>query len=50
MHGSGKSTLLNIIGMLDLLDKGAYTLDNVEIRNAKRVIVTVASKIKFNLL
>ena len=24
--------------------------DNVEIRNAKRVIVTVASKIKFNLL
>ena len=31
--GSGKSTLLNIIGMLDLLDKGTYTLDNVEIRN-----------------
>ena len=31
--GSGKSTLLNIIGMLDLLDKGTYKLDNVEIRN-----------------
>jgi len=31
--GSGKSTLLNIIGMLDLLDKGTYTLDNVEIKN-----------------
>ena len=30
--GSGKSTLLNIIGMLDLLDKGTYTLDNVEIK------------------
>ena len=31
--GSGKSTLLNIIGMLDLLDNGTYTLDNVEIKN-----------------
>ena len=27
--GSGKSTLLNILGMLDLADKGEYLLDNV---------------------
>ena len=27
--GSGKSTLLNIVGMLDLLDKGKYLLDDV---------------------
>ena len=31
--GSGKSTLLNILGMLDLLDEGSYTLDNVPIDN-----------------
>ena len=31
--GSGKSTLLNIIGMLDLLDEGTYTLDNVLIED-----------------
>lgn len=29
--GSGKSTLLNILGMLDVADKGSYTLDNVPI-------------------
>lgn len=29
--GSGKSTLLNIIGMLDVLDEGSYTLDGVPI-------------------
>lgn len=31
--GSGKSTLLNIVGMLDLLDTGSYTLDGVPIVN-----------------
>jgi len=31
--GSGKSTLLNILGMLDLLDSGTYTLDGVPIVN-----------------
>jgi putative ABC transport system ATP-binding protein len=31
--GSGKSTLLNIVGMLDLLDEGQYTLDNVIIKD-----------------
>ena len=31
--GSGKSTLLNIVGMLDLLDSGSYTLDGVPIVN-----------------
>lgn len=31
--GSGKSTLLNILGMLDLLDTGSYTLDGVPIIN-----------------
>ena len=30
--GSGKSTLLNILGMLDLLDKGSYDLDGVPIK------------------
>jgi putative ABC transport system ATP-binding protein len=30
--GSGKSTLLNILGMLDILDEGSYTLDNVLIK------------------
>ena len=29
--GSGKSTLLNIIGILDELDSGEYTLDGIEI-------------------
>ena len=28
--GSGKSTLLNIIGILDELDSGEYTLDGIE--------------------
>ncbi len=31
--GSGKSTLLNILGMLDELDSGSYTLDGVPIKN-----------------
>ena len=31
--GSGKSTLLNILGMLDLLDRGSYDLDGVPIKN-----------------
>lgn len=31
--GSGKSTLLNILGMLDLLDKGTYDLDGVPIKD-----------------
>ncbi len=31
--GSGKSTLLNILGMLDELDEGSYTLDNVPIKD-----------------
>tara|TARA_B100000767_G_scaffold159694_1_gene149843 strand:+ start:1203 stop:1868 length:666 start_codon:yes stop_codon:yes gene_type:complete len=31
--GSGKSTLLNIVGMLDLLDEGQYTLDGVIIKD-----------------
>jgi putative ABC transport system ATP-binding protein len=31
--GSGKSTLLNILGMLDVLDKGSYTLDDVLIKD-----------------
>ena len=43
--GSGKSTLLNIIGMLDLLDKGTYTLDNVEIKNLDE---TIAAKYRNN--
>ena len=29
--GSGKSTLLNIVGMLDLLDEGQYTLDDLSL-------------------
>lgn len=32
--GSGKSTLMNILGLLDIADKGEYILDNVEIKNA----------------
>ncbi|SHJ11878.1 putative ABC transport system ATP-binding protein [Arenibacter nanhaiticus] len=31
--GSGKSTLLNILGMLDVLDEGSYSLDKVPIIN-----------------
>jgi putative ABC transport system ATP-binding protein len=31
--GSGKSTLLNILGMLDELDEGSYTLDKVAIKD-----------------
>jgi len=31
--GSGKSTLLNILGMLDDLDEGSYTLDDVLIKD-----------------
>lgn len=31
--GSGKSTLLNIIGILDELDSGEYTLDDIEIKD-----------------
>ena len=31
--GSGKSTLLNILGMLDELDGGSYTLDTVPIKD-----------------
>ncbi|MGB0882905.1 MAG: ABC transporter ATP-binding protein [Vicingaceae bacterium] len=31
--GSGKSTLLNILGMLDVADKGTYDLDNVPIKD-----------------
>tara|TARA_B100001564_G_scaffold308250_1_gene278555 strand:+ start:221 stop:880 length:660 start_codon:yes stop_codon:yes gene_type:complete len=31
--GSGKSTLLNIIGILDELDLGEYTLDDIEIKD-----------------
>lgn len=31
--GSGKSTLLNILGMLDELDEGSYTLDTVPIKD-----------------
>jgi putative ABC transport system ATP-binding protein len=31
--GSGKSTFLNILGMLDLLDKGTYDLDGVPIKD-----------------
>ena len=31
--GSGKSTLLNILGMLDIADKGDYILDGFKIEN-----------------
>lgn len=36
--GSGKSTLLNILGMLDEVDEGSYTLDNVPIKNLNEKI------------
>ncbi len=36
--GSGKSTLLNILGMLDEADSGAYTLDDVPIKNLNEKI------------
>ena len=32
--GSGKSTLMNILGLLDVADKGEYILDNVTIKKA----------------
>ncbi|NQX97990.1 MAG: ATP-binding cassette domain-containing protein, partial [Flavobacteriales bacterium] len=32
-NGAGKSTLLNILGMLDVADKGTYTLDTVPIKD-----------------
>ena len=31
--GSGKSTLLNILGMLDVADRGHYELDGITIKN-----------------
>ena len=36
--GSGKSTLLNILGMLDIADKGKYKLDNVLIKDLNETI------------
>lgn len=45
--GSGKSTLLNIIGMLDLLDEGSYTLDGVPI---KKLDETQAAKYRNKFL
>lgn len=32
--GSEKSTLMNILGLLDVADKGEYILDNITIKNA----------------
>lgn len=32
--GSGKSTLMNILGLLDVADKGEYILDDIKIKNA----------------
>ena len=32
--GSGKSTLMNILGLLDVPDKGEYFLNGLDIRNA----------------
>ena len=32
-NDTGKSTLLNIIGILDELDSGEYTLDGIEIKD-----------------
>ena len=45
--GSGKSTLLNILGMLDLADKGAYRLDNVLIKDLTE---TMAAKYRNQFL
>ena len=33
--GSGKSTLMNVIGLLDVPDKGEYFLNELDIKNAK---------------
>ncbi|MDD2533117.1 MAG: ABC transporter ATP-binding protein [Eubacteriales bacterium] len=31
--GSGKSTLMNLIGLIDTIDSGTYTIDGVDIHN-----------------
>ena len=33
--GSGKSTLMNVLGLLDVPDKGEYFLNELDIKNAK---------------
>ena len=38
--GSGKSTLMNIIGCMDVMDGGTYSLDGVEIEMAKEKELT----------
>ena len=38
--GSGKSTLMNILGLLDVADKGEYILDNITIKNASDNILS----------
>ena len=38
--GSGKSTLMNIIGCMDVMDGGTYSLDGVEIEMAKEKKLT----------
>ena len=45
--GSGKSTLLNILGMLDIADKGKYKLDNVLIKDLTE---TIAAKYRNRFL
>lgn len=45
--GSGKSTLLNILGMLDVADKGVYKLDDVLIENLDE---TLAAKYRNKFL
>jgi putative ABC transport system ATP-binding protein len=45
--GSGKSTLLNIIGLLDVHDKGSYTLDGKIISNLNE---TKAAQLRNKLL
>lgn len=45
--GSGKSTLLNIIGLLDVHDKGSYTLDGITISNLNE---TKAAQLRNKLL
>ena len=32
--GSGKSTMMNILGLLDVADKGEYLLDDISIKDA----------------